>query len=112
MNNYRGKESKVKTFEESDPPMLPSNQGVRLEFYQLSDHYVQFIFTIINSKSYHVYNEPNNENEDNMLNEKKEIKKSYVFVRKTRQEMEKIFRHKSTSPILKPEDTVFILKSY
>ena len=93
MNDYRGNKWKVKTFEE-ESSRLPSNQLVRLEFYQLSDAYAQFIFAISNSRSYHVYNEADNENEESAINEKKEIKKSYVFVRRRKDEMAKIFSSK------------------
>ena len=86
---------------------MSTNQQIRLLCYQSSEKMSVFVFVISNQKD-----KSQNESKGVMssFNDTRITKKSYIFVRKTKEEMDIILQ--SNVDVLKYNDEVYILKSY
>ena len=88
---------------------MPDAQRIRLLFYQACSGFSAFLFIVCNQQqNIDTYNDQSQaEDDDNVI-----TKRSYIFLRKSREEMEEIFASKAIIDILKPDSQVLILKSH
>ena len=103
IDDFWGGKTKVRTY--SLGKHLKEQQ-VRLLFYQPSEKYSVFMFMVFNTIT------QERGGIEVSYNDNKITRKSYIFVRKTRYDMQTLLQSQGLQDVIKPNDEILILKSF
>lgn len=104
IDDFEGNKVKVKTYNSETTEYSTISQNLKLILYQLThdQKYAMFLFGVYNVKMQGA----------GAQSELKIIKKSYILVRKTREELTRIFESDQQEELIKKTEKVILIKSY
>jgi len=104
IDDFQGNKVKIMTFRTETTEFSTIPQNLKLILYQLTNDkkHAMFLFAVYNVKMQGA----------GAQSELKIIKKSYILVRKTQEELQRIFQSKPTEELIKKNEQVMLIKSY